>query len=130
MKKTLIILAGLAVPAFAQPGDTWMFPGETLANGSSMRSRNGQYQLNVQNDGNLVLYRQGRPIWSTNTMGRGNARLVFQTDGNLVLLNSQNSPIWASNTAGQNPHALTLQDDGNLCLYRFKGAIWSTNTGR
>ena len=124
------LLVSLSLAGWAQPGESWTFPGETIPNGGSMKSRNGVYQLNVQPDGNLVLYQTGRPIWSTRTMGRGSCRLVFQTDGNLVLISPSNQIVWSSNTVGQNAHALTLQDDGNLVIYRFKSAVWSSNTAR
>ena len=50
-----------------------------------------------QEDGNLVVYQENRPIWASNTGGIG-AYLVLQTDGNLVIYDASDKPIWASNT--------------------------------
>ena len=57
-------------------------------------------------------------------------KLKYQTDGNLVLYNADESKdYWASNTSGQAAGYLTLQDDGNLVIYSNMGvAYWATNT--
>lgn len=39
----------------------------------------------MQDDGNFVLYSNGKPIWATNTAGNGGAIFAFQPDGNLVI---------------------------------------------
>lgn len=56
-------------------------------------------RFSVQADGNMVLYQQNRPIWATNTSGNG-VFLALQTDGNLVVYNSNSRPLWATNTDG------------------------------
>jgi len=60
----------------------------------------GPYRLNMQTDGNLVLYNGSwSPIWATGTGGSGN-QLNLQPDGNLVMYSNTGSPLWASNTGG------------------------------
>jgi hypothetical protein len=64
----------------------------------SSRSSTTAY-LDLQGDGNLVLYDGGSAVWNTGTTGAGNA-LVMQDDGNIVLYSSSMSAIWQSNTGG------------------------------
>jgi hypothetical protein len=46
----------------------------------------GEQSLTLQNDGNLVLYRDGKPVWASNTPGRtGHLFARLQDDGNFVL---------------------------------------------
>ena len=50
-----------------------------------------QFNLKIQNDGNLVMYKNNQlsggdnTVWSTRTYGNNNAVLIMQNDGNLVL---------------------------------------------
>jgi hypothetical protein len=96
----------------------------TLYPGKNITSSNGQYQLILQEDGNLVLYSNGNALWSSRTMGKGAKKLVMQRDGNLVLYKDR-EPVWATNTSGNNGAFLKIQNDGNLVIYR---AVWSTGT--
>jgi hypothetical protein len=63
------------------------------------------YRLSNQHDGNLVLYDQAdRPLWASNTSGKGDSTLWLQEDGNLVLYAHYPAPAkpsWASNTVVQ-----------------------------
>src|SRR5215218_11122626 len=47
--------------------------GGTLRPGDARTSRNGRYTLVMQRDGNLVLYRGRRPLWSAQTHGHRHA---------------------------------------------------------
>ena len=47
----------------------------------------------------------------------GTARLIMQSDGNLVLYNKNGKALWASGTAGQAGDRLEVQTDGNLVVY-------------
>jgi len=85
--------------------------------------------LTLQGDGNLVLYQNFKPLWSTGTFGNPGSKLVMQTDGNLVLYSSTGNPLWSTGTSGRNGASLTLQTDGNLVLYSSTGnPLWSTGT--
>lgn len=55
-----------------------------------------------ETDGNLSIYYalQNNPtqefsVWSTNTQGHPNSRLIVQNDGNVVIYDSNNSVVWA-----------------------------------
>jgi len=101
--------------------------GEKLEVGQSLTSRNGAYELTLQDDGNLVLYAGEQAVWSTGTNGKNVVRAEVQADGNFVLY-TPDDPVWASQTKGAKDVRLILQDDRNLVLYGFDGPAWSSNT--
>ena len=49
-------------------------------------------------------------------------RLVFQTDGNLVLYEGSTAR-WASHTHGRGAYA-TMQSDGNVVVYNWSGVAF------
>ena len=102
-------------------------PVGSLTAGQSVRSLSTRYRLDMQADGNLVVYdlRTHRARWSSRTGGHPGARFIVQSDGNLVIATG-NRVHWNSRTA-RNPNArLVLQDDGNLVLYSSTNRVlWS-----
>ena len=62
-------------------------PNQVLGINQSLFSPNGQFELIMQSDGNLVLYRVANqhPLWATGTKGQDVLRAIMQSDGNLVL---------------------------------------------
>jgi hypothetical protein len=97
---------------------------KTLVAGEALRSLNGVYELRMQTDGNLVLYRQGTPVWSPNTWGNPGAYTVMQADGNMVIYKGA-TPLWHSNTWRSAADHLVLFDDGRLELHDVAGqVIW------
>jgi hypothetical protein len=98
-------------------------------------SINGRFKLNLQADGNLVVYDTdtASTIWTGRTEQSDASFLEMQQDGNLVLYSSDGSPRWASDTFGKCSHPyLTLQNDGTLAMYAHdkQGIIWSSFTER
>lgn len=57
----------------------------------------GATTVNMQTDGNLVIYAGKNPIWASATQGNPGAFLRCQSDGNLVLYSKGNA-IWHSST--------------------------------
>ena len=105
-----------------------MQPGELLTANSSIMSISGRFRLTYQDDGNLVLYRAGRAMWSSKTGGHPGAVTQMQKDGNLVVYLGT-TPLWDSET-GKNPGArLEVQNDGNVVIYDGSRPLWSTETG-
>ena len=52
----------------------------------------------------------------------GAYRLVYQSDGNVVLYDERSRiPVWATHTGGTRPGRLVMQTDGNLVLYDGDG---------
>jgi uncharacterized repeat protein (TIGR02059 family) len=101
-----------------------VFPG--LNNGSS----NVGYSLVMQANGNLVEYQVNADgtlssVWDSNTAGNGGNgnNVTMQSDGNLVIRDSDNTFLWASNTNGDGQdqnlpnlagYSLALFSDGTL----------------
>ncbi|HZG06219.1 MAG TPA: hypothetical protein VE546_22050 [Streptomyces sp.] len=105
------------------------FPrGTTFCRNTALTSGNGRTLLRLQEDGNLVVYRDGRPVWQApGAWSRGNCA-VFQEDGNFVLYDAGGTAVWHSNTWRQG-QTLSVQDDGNVVIYDASGrAVWHTNT--
>lgn len=111
-------------------GISQLTKGQTMRPGQSRTSRNGQYKLQQQTDGNLVLvHAQRGPIWSSNTARSAGARAVMQHDGNLVVQDLDNKAVFASGTDGTGASFVVVQDDGNVVVYDTANkALWSTRT--
>lgn len=107
-------------------------PGQSLGVNQALLSTNGKWELIMQSDGNLVIYRRetGHAMWSTNTHGKDVMRAVMQGDGNFVLYTYAGKPVWASNTAGKNGSFLIMQDDGNLVIYEPNVPLWASGTNQ
>ncbi|OJW76691.1 MAG: hypothetical protein BGO59_20845 [Spirosoma sp. 48-14] len=102
--------------------------GDYIAKGASAVATNKKYWLTMQDDGNLVLYKQGKAIWATGTNGKPVKECIFQDDGNFVLYDVNDNPVWASNTERRGNH-MVLQNDGNLVIYDVvRKPIWNTDT--
>ncbi|ORX00530.1 LysM peptidoglycan-binding domain-containing protein [Mycolicibacillus trivialis] len=101
--------------------------GEKLTSRESLISKNGAYQLTLQDDGNLVLTENGKPVWASGTNGKDVVRAEVQKDGNFVLYTPK-EPVWHTDTKGKKDVKLVLQDDRNLVLYAADGPVWSSKT--
>ena len=126
-----LVLAGLGAPVTASAANT-IAPNQTLASGQSLTSQNGAYSLQMQPDGNAVVYAaQGRVLWHSHTFGNAGARLIFQGDGNLVVYSSAGRALWNAGTWGNPGARIYLQDDGNLVVYRANGTpAWFSGPDR
>lgn len=109
-------------------GDT-LTVGSTMKPGAIRRSRNGRYQLQMQSDGNFVLYDTSNwsPTWATYAFG-SDLRAVMQTDGNLVVYDGSNTAKWDAHTNGFDGADLRVQDDGNLVIVRDDLPVWARGT--
>jgi hypothetical protein len=104
-----------------------LMPNQMLVPGQSVTSQNGGYSLVMQPDGNLVLYKGGKALWSSNTGGKAVSKAVMQCDGNLVVYGFPKA-LWESKTAGSPGAYLVVQDDGNTVIYKPHVALWSSKT--
>jgi hypothetical protein len=112
-------------------------PGQALLTNQTLVSPNGIYELNMQSDGNLVLYYYTghggwRAYWGTGTGGKGPSFVDMQGDGNLVVYKNTGGYTWDSGTyAGYGPATLDMQTDGNLVIYQVSTnkAIWDYESG-
>lgn len=64
------------------------------------------------------------------TSDNGQFRLIYQSDGNLVLYDHRNqTALWSTNTAGTTVGQAIMQSDGNFVLYDGDGdARWASGT--
>jgi hypothetical protein len=115
-----------ALPGGHEMGNTLM-PNQRLDLNERLTSRNRQFELVMQTDGNLVLYRvvNQHPIWSTGTTGQDISHAVMQTDGNFVLYTFGGPPAWSTNTANRQYSWLKLLDTGGLAIIHPQ-LSWST----
>ncbi len=115
--------------AGAGAGSFSLASGESLSGSQVLMSSSGQYKLAMQGDGNFVLYTGQRALWQTKTYPNPGARVIMQTDGNLVVYNASGGALWASGTAGHSGASLAVQNDGNVVVYATNGqALWNTGT--
>jgi hypothetical protein len=116
-------------------------PGQVLFRNDTVLSRNRQYALIFQDDGNLVLYPVGYsdPLWASNTddatVGLLNMALVciMQGDGNFVIYSNwaANRAVWTTRTEGNPGAHFEVQDDVNLVVYNpDRTPIWDRFNGR
>lgn len=102
-------------------------PG-TLTGGHRMASTNGNFELLMGRNGDLLLYnRWNQVMWSTHTAGHRGAHLSLQANGNLVLRARSGKALWATKTRGT--HALLeLRASGVLALVAHRRVLWYTHT--
>ncbi|GAA3965603.1 Ig-like domain-containing protein [Allohahella marinimesophila] len=82
-------------------------------------------------DANSLLQDDRLDLNDSLSSANGAFRLYMQSDGNLVLRNSERNAVWASGTSGKGASRLYMQRDGNLVLRSRAGnAIWSSGTSR
>ena len=104
-------------------------PEEQLLLGESLVSEHGAYELTVQEDGNLVLYRRAdrHPLWDSETYGRHATHAVMQADGNFVIKDSRGRPLWSTGTANHHGAWLKVFDVGVIGVYHIQ-PLWREGT--
>ncbi|MBA2226265.1 hypothetical protein [Thermogemmata fonticola] len=134
-----VVLGSSLACVFLLPSLTWaqetkdtLQQGESLQPGQKLVSQNGQFELVMQNDGNLVLYKvwEGarEAVWDSGSCGHpGSYCILQQDDGHFVIYNKAGKDIWANWRFGG--RKLVVQNDGNVVIYNSKGeARWATMT--
>lgn len=120
-------IGSLSVQTNKRP-PTSLNTNQVLETNEALLSGDERYALILQGDGNLVLYSPSRPLWASNTVGRGGTKLIIQSDGNLVIYDKNWSPVWSSRTNGKGTSSLQIQNDGNLVIYNNTSYTWATWT--
>lgn len=88
---------------------------EFLDVGEALVSKNGQYSLVYQEDGNLELMdKQKKVLWESRTKNK-QAWRTYLEDGQLVVYRFSASPIWTSEV-DERGDSLSLEDDGTLVI--------------
>jgi hypothetical protein len=94
---------------------------------NQLQSPANAYNLKLQGDGNLVLYRNdgsGTAVWASGTGGRSPNLAVMQQDGNFVIY-FHDGTAWGTGTDGKPGATLVLRDDGSLAIYDTGSVIWN-----
>ena len=111
-----------------------------LHQNESLRSADGTHQLLLQGDGNLVVLRNGQPVWNAWTSTQWKfpgqqipaSHLTMEPDGNLVLYNAD-GPLWESDTHHEEEsdrYSLLLQDDGTFEIQELGSSLWEQAVGQ
>jgi lysophospholipase L1-like esterase len=101
-------------------------PGQGLLAGQTLVSCDGRYTMNMQLDGNLVIYDANTPIWWTGTVNQPAAEVLLRADGNFVLYARDASVLWQSASRTTTDVAAWLQGDGNFVIYDTVGPIFAS----
>lgn len=115
---------------FKKPSSTsQIFVDECLTIGKELKSLNGNFRLIMQEDGNLVLYQTGVPIWKTHSHKSNADRFCIQ-ENQWALCKGPQTVLLFWQQIGKNAF-FALQNDGNFVAYSSSGiALWSTDTFR
>lgn len=115
--------------------DGKLLSGQSLAPEQTLVSPGGRARLHYQSDGNLVVYLDGQPFWTSQTAGYGAGQLKMRADGNLVITDNNGNGVASTDTYGNSGAMVQLQDDGNFVIYcdpsgpQAGVAIWAASTG-
>ena len=127
-------MSSVDAPEFVAPSmaggktqGTWITSGGWMNLGDKLWSPNRRYMLFMQEDQNLVLYKdwetsKRRPIWASDTWEKGATKLVLRRDGNLVLQNMLGIQMWETGTSGDH-FVLTVKDDGRAVILGEGGKV-------
>lgn len=123
--------AGEPPPQPPAPGCGLLVPGQVLAPGDVLLACSGEYQVQLQTDGNIVLRIPDYVgLWHSATYGTSPSALIMQDDGNLVLYGTDGAAIWHTHTDGHPGAFLAMQDDGNLVVYQGNAPLWNSGTNQ
>jgi lysophospholipase L1-like esterase len=123
------LTALMPLPPVAKPEQCGqLLPGQGLKRGERLLSCDGRFVLDLQNDGNLVIYQGGQPLWNTRTEGSSAAQVLMQADGNLVEYDAVGRILWQSGVSGHPDAETYLQNDGNFVTYSKGQPVWYTGT--
>lgn len=126
----LALFTPVSLSAVSTPDGCGAFrPGNGLQPGQTLVFCDGRFTLNMQLDGNLVLYKgQNTVLWATGTVNRDSAQLELTPSGDFIVYGKLGKPLWRSGHADQTAAQAFVQDDGNLVIYGPTQAVWASNT--
>ncbi len=112
-----------------RPAATLIEPGSRLRPGTSVDSPGGQYRLEMQSGGDLVLEAAGgRVLWSSGTSGSPGAYALMRRDGTFVIETARGRVLWEADAPGRPGAALALQSDADLVIYGPGGPLWRSGS--
>ncbi len=101
--------------------------GQSLSGDARITSANGRFSLGVLSDGNVAVGDEQGVAWDLDVHDAEGARLDMQADGNLVLYKTDGSPRWASSTSGQNAYLKIQDDRNVVLYNGDGAVLWSPN---
>ena len=104
-------------------------PGYQLYVLDTLTSADGNYQLMLQDDGDLVLNRINKPhslIWSAGIKGKHPLKAVMQDDGSFVVYDKEGKELWNSGSTGNPGAVLGFAEDGRLTLSANGKTVWKS----
>lgn len=113
---------------FSQQCDDSIPSGTTVSLGTTKVSCKGCFRLILQNDGNLVSYRNYPPytaVWTSNTNGRGITKGVMEQNGQFNLYTASGvywSTTWSVN--GTTNARIMIQDDAQIAIWENSNSKW------
>lgn len=125
------LFQSVSLPAITAPaGCGSIVPGEGLKPGQTVVSCDGRFTLNMQLDGNLVLYMgQDTVLMASGTVNQDAAQMDLSTDGRLVVRGTFGEALFSVGGGGTGDVRLFVQNDGNVVIYNGNGSpLWSTGT--
>ncbi len=90
--------------------------------------RTNRTRLMLQTDGDLVIIDEDETIRWRSNTSGRGDHAVFQDDGHLVVYDSGQNPLWSSGTVAHPGAVLVLAADGNVNIVDQGAIIWSSNT--
>jgi hypothetical protein len=112
---------GAAGGSSAPTAQVLLSSGEELRPNQSKQAFGGTFTFVYQGDGNLVLYRMGRALWSSGTAGQTAYLVAMQGDGNLVVYARPGAPVFNTQTNGNAGARLFLEPTGRLVIRAIDG---------
>lgn len=112
-------------------GDDCLDNGDELDAGQQLMSNDGRIHLDMQADGDLVLWQTySGALWTAGTSGVGNY-LAVEEDGTMVIYTKDGGVAWTSDTGGQGCNHLQLLQDGcDMAMVNDDDdQCWRANTG-
>ena len=103
--------------------------GESLGENQTRVSLDGQYRLQYQGDGNLVVVRLADDscAWSSQTNDTSVGAAVMQGDGNLVIYNGDWAGIWSTGTWGADGASLQIANDEMAIVAPGGTDVWAVS---
>ncbi|MEU6114351.1 hypothetical protein ABZ840_07395 [Streptomyces sp. NPDC047117] len=103
-------------------------PRTLIGRNQAWTSGDGNTLLRLQEDGNFVLYRNGKAAWQAENVYPNGETAALETNGDFAVYDASGSRLWHSDTGGNDDAQLSVQDDGNVVIYANGRAIWHTKT--
>ena len=101
---------------------------QSLSGDERITSANGRFTFGVLSDGNVAVGAEQGAVWDLGIHDAPGARLDMQGDGNLVLYKTDGSPRWASDTSGQNAYLTMQDDRNIVLYNGDGSVLWSPNS--